>query len=236
MRRRNLFIIPARGGSKGLPGKNIRALGGKPMIVHTIHAAQGVATSDDVICVSTDAWDIAQAATAAGAPPPFTRPAELATDTADSRDVLLHAIDYYENLGERFDRVVLLQPTSPFRNAQHIREAIDLYDRTPQVEMVVSVKETSANPYFVLAEEDAEGWLQKSKTGSFSRRQDCPRVWEYNGAVYILSPESLRKCPMNHLRHVKKYIMNELDSVDIDTPLDWAWAEFILERNFKEKA
>ena len=153
-----LVIIPARGGSKGVPKKNIKILGGKPLINYTIEAAKAV-FEDQFIYVSTDDIEIKNIVEQTGLKVPFLRPAELATDTAGTYEVLLHALNYYENLEYFPDTIILLQPTSPFRTAEHIKEAIKLY--TPEIDMVVSVKETKSNPYFNLFEEDYKGFLKK---------------------------------------------------------------------------
>jgi N-acylneuraminate cytidylyltransferase len=220
-----LVLIPARGGSKGVPGKNIKILGGKPLIQHTIDAAREL-FADDQILVSTDDPKIKAVVEATGLTVPFLRPAELATDTAGSHEVMLHALDYYENSQGPVDRLVLLEPTSPFRTANHIKEALALYDNT--MDMVVAVKETQANPYYVLREEDDQGWLQPSKPVVATRRQDVPTVYEINGAIYIIKVAALRQAKLSDFKKVKKYVMDERSSHDIDTPLDWAFAEVLL--------
>ena len=179
-----LIVIPVRGGSKGIPGKNIKPLNGKPLINYTLNAAREL-FPDEIICVSTDSEEIIQIVEKSGLKVPFIRPAELATDTAGTYEVLLHAIEFYERNGYNPDIIILLQATSPFRNSKQIQEALDLFDIT--CEMVVSVKETKSNPYYILREENKDGWLVKSKDGNFTRRQDCPKVYEINGATYIIS-------------------------------------------------
>lgn len=220
-----LIIIPARGGSKGIPGKNIKRLGGKPLIQYTLERAREL-FNDNQICVSTDSPKIKEVVEDLGLAVPFLRPDELATDTASTYDVLLHALNFYEHRNYLPDVVILLQTTSPFRTSNHISEALALYSNS--YDMVVSVKETKSNPYYVLFEEDENGWLAKSKKGSFTRRQDAPKVWEYNGAVYIINPESLKE--KNHLEFhkVKKYVMDELSSIDLDEVLDWKISEFLI--------
>lgn len=120
-----IAVIPARGGSKGLPGKNIKELCGKPLIVYTIETALKSKIFDKVI-VSTDSLEIAEIAKKAGAEIPFLRPKELATDTADSMDVLIHAIKFLEEKGEKFDYIMKLQPTSPLRTEEDIRKSVKL--------------------------------------------------------------------------------------------------------------
>ena len=220
-----LIIIPARGGSKGIPGKNIKRLGGKPLIQYTLEGAREL-FSDNQICVSTDSPKIKEVVENLGLAVPFLRPDELATDTASTYDVLLHALNFYEHRNYLPDVVILLQTTSPFRTSNHISEALGLYSNS--YDMVVSVKETKSNPYYVLFEEDENGWLAKSKKGRFIRRQDAPKVWEYNGAVYVINPKSLKE--KNHLEFhkVKKYVMDELSSIDLDDVLDWKISEFLI--------
>ncbi|TVL99729.1 MAG: acylneuraminate cytidylyltransferase family protein [Candidatus Brocadia sp. WS118] len=222
-----LVVIPARGGSKGIPRKNIKKLGEKPLIQYTIEAARQV-FDDELICVSTDDPEIKEVVETLGLVVPFLRPAELATDDAGTYEVLLHAVDFYEKEKNNYpDTLILLQVTSPFRTKRHIKEALDLFDK--DCEMVVSVKETKSNPYYVLREEDEDGWLVKSKEGNFTRRQDCPKVWEVNGAIYIINIATLKKTPPHQMAKVRKYVMDERSSHDIDSQFDWALAKVLLE-------
>ena len=220
-----LIVIPARGGSKGVPGKNIKLLNGKPLIHYTIEAAQDV-FENQYIYVSTDSLEIKEIAEQSGLKIPSLRPKHLATDTANSRDVVLHALEQFKlSNGTDPDVIILLQPTSPFRNQKHIKEALELYKDT--LDMVVSVKETDANPYYVLFEEDDNKFLKKSKESRTSRRQDAPKVWELNGAIYIINPKSIKQKSIGDFKKVIKYQMNDRSSIDIDTSLDWEFAEFI---------
>lgn len=222
-----LVLIPARGGSKGIPGKNIKLLGGKPLIQYTIEAARTL-FQDETICVSTDDLKIRETVEQLGLVAPFLRPDELATDTAGSYEVMLHAIHFYESKGYNPDILVLLQPTSPFRTSKHIEEALKLFRF--DIDMVVSVKETTSNPYYVLFEENSDGYLEKSKTASFARRQDCPKVWEINGAIYLINVESLKSKNLSEFKRIIKMPMDAAHSVDIDSPLDWDFAEFLINR------
>ncbi|MBO9731727.1 MAG: acylneuraminate cytidylyltransferase family protein [Chitinophaga sp.] len=225
---RPLFLIPARGGSKGVPGKNIKLLNNKPLINYSIEVAQDLASNED-ICISTDDANIIKVAESTGLKVPFVRPEELASDTAGSREVCLHAIDFYSQKGVLYDVIVLLQPTSPLRNSQQVKEAMALYNE--ELDMVVSVKETSSNPYYVLFEENEEGFLRKSKTGNFTSRHDCPKVWEYNGAIYVINVKALTNKSFQEFSKIRKYVMDDYSSVDIDNPLDWEWTEFLIHRN-----
>ncbi|MGB4448637.1 MAG: acylneuraminate cytidylyltransferase family protein [Cloacibacterium sp.] len=225
-----LVVIPARGGSKGVPRKNIKVLGDKPLIQYTIDAAKGV-FKEDFICVSTDDLEIKSVVENLGLKVPFLRPNELAADTSGTYEVLLHAISHYESEGYFPDILILLQPTSPFRTSKHIQAALDLYQE--ELDMVVGVKETKSNPYYILFEEDSNGYLKKSKEAHFTRRQDCPKVWEYNGAIYIINVKALKAKTINQFTKVRKFEMDETASHDIDTLLDWKIAEIILQ-DFKE--
>ncbi len=220
-----LVVIPARGGSKGVPRKNIKLLNGKPLIQYTIEAAKGV-FSDEHICVSTDDEEIKSVVEELGLTVPFIRPKHLASNTAGMYEVLLHAVEFYESKGYYPDILILLQATSPFRAAQHLQEALALYDTT--CEMVVSVKETKSNPYYILREENEQGWLVKSKEGNFIRRQDCPKVYELNGAIYIINLEVLKSKPILDFVKMRKYEMDEMSSHDIDNPIDWVVAEALI--------
>ena len=222
---KTLIVIPARGGSKGIPRKNIKLLDGKPLIQYTIEAAREV-LGDEFICVSTDDEEIKTTVENIGLSLPFLRPKELATDTSSSEDVLKHAIQFYKGLGKKFDKIILLQPTSPFRTGNQIKEALSIYSN--DLDMVVSVKETKSNPYYVLCEEDEEGWLVKSKNGAFTRRQDCPIVYELNGAIYIINVNSLETKGMNNFNRTLKYVMDQKSSLDIDEEIDWLMAELLI--------
>lgn len=227
MRNDVLIIIPARGGSKGIPRKNIKPLGGKPLIYYAIDTARAI-TSVENICVSTDDAEIKSVVETYGLPVPFLRPDELSTDTAGTYEVLLHALDFYEKQGKHYDIVLLLQTTSPFRTAEQVKEALALYDKS-QADMVVSVKECAANPYYNIFEEDKEGWLHVSKgDGNIFRRQDAPKVYEYNGAIYVMNVAKLKQTHMHKLPHRIKYVMDEHSSFDLDTMADWNMAEEII--------
>lgn len=221
-----LYIIPARGGSKGIPHKNIKPLAGKPLIMYSIDVARALASDTD-ICVSTDDEAIARVATEAGLEVPFLRPAHLSTDTAGSREVMLHAVEYYRSLGREYDTIVLLQPTSPLRTAEDVRGCIELYN--DRIDMVVSVKPAASNPYYNCFETDSNGFLHISKgDGLYIRRQDAPKAWEFNGAVYVINIESLKAMPMGKFARRVMYEMPTERSIDLDTPADWAIAEYLI--------
>jgi CMP-N,N'-diacetyllegionaminic acid synthase len=225
---RILYLIPAREGSKGLPGKNIKILGNKPLIAHTIDFAQKNIKGGDELCISTNDDKVLEIAADLGIHVPFKRPKELSSDTATSYDVIMHALNYYEQKGKSFDAVLLLQPTSPFRVKQDLDDLINSYRN--DIDMAVSVKLSKENPYFSLFEENEDGYLNKSKQGNFPRRQDVPPVYAFNGSLYLMNTASLKAKSLGEFKKIKKIIMPEERSIDIDTFADWNLAEFYLDK------
>jgi CMP-N,N'-diacetyllegionaminic acid synthase len=221
-----LFVIPARGDSKGIPGKNIKLLGGKPLICYSIDVARAF-TNDENICVTSDSDDIIAVVNAYGLQVPFKRPSALATDTIGTYEVLLHALNHYTFMGNAYDKIVLLQPTSPFRTEKQVEEAIHMF--TSDIDMVVSVNESKCNPYYNLFEE-SNGFLTKSKAGNYIRRQDCPPVYAYSGAIYVININSLLKGPLSSFKKVKKYVTDQISSHDLDDAFDWLIAEAIINK------
>jgi len=179
------------------------------------------------IILSTDDPEIAATAEALGLPVPYMRPAELATDTSGSREVMLDVMGWADAQGLDYDSVVLLQPTSPLRTADDVRAAVKLYSH--EVDMVVSVEPASCNPYYNCFETDSDGCLRISKgDGLLTRRQDAPEAWTFNGAVYVINPASLRAMPMGAFAKRIPSVMPAERSVDLDTPRDWLVAEAIM--------
>lgn len=224
-----LVVIPARGGSKGIPHKNIKPLCGKPLIYYSIDVARQF-TSDENICVTTDDAEIISVVEQHGLKVPFVRPAELATDTCGSSEVIQHAYQFFADKGIQYDAIVLLQPTSPFRKVEFIKEAVALYDDS--IDMVTSVRSAACNPYYDGFEENEDGLLQISKgDGAIVRRQEAPKVWQQNGSIYVINPKSLIEKGMGGFTRIKKYAMLETYSVDLDTMLDWKMAELIIKES-----
>lgn len=223
-----LALIPARGGSKRLPGKNIKPLNGLPLIAWTIRSAQqsGVCTA---IQVSTDDALIANVATRYGAEVPGLRPAELSTDTATSVDVALHAIDCYEGENGSIDGLMLLQPTSPFRRIETIREAVRLYETKNGTRPVVSFSRASTHPAWCFQEttdgmEPVLGWANFNK-----RSQDLTAAWALNGVLYLINPNQLRAEKTFVSPDLSPLLLNDhRESIDIDTLEDWRLAEQIV--------
>jgi CMP-N,N'-diacetyllegionaminic acid synthase len=221
-----LYLITARAGSKRLPKKNVKLMGDKPLVAYSIEFAQANMNKDDVLCVSSNDEEVLLIAEKMGVNILFKRPEELATDTASSYDVILHALTFYEDKGHSFDAILLLQPTSPFRNQNDFNKLIASFDE--DTDMVVSVRESKENPYFNLFEENAEGYLKRSKEGNFERRQDCPQAFIFNGSMYLINTKSVKQGRLGEFTKIKKIIMPDERSIDIDTMADWVLAEFYL--------
>lgn len=218
-------IIVARGGSKGLPGKNVRLLAGKPMVAWTVEAALAAQRLDRVV-VSTDDAVIAEAARLAGAEVPFLRPAHLAGDTASVVDAIFHAID---NLGEQPEWVVLLQATSPLRLAGDIDACIDLC-LSRDAPAVASISLAAKSPYWMVTLDD-QGHIHmvvpRDQMGD--NRQSLPAAYCPNGAVYVARTEWLRRTRTFWQPGVTLgYIMPPERSVDVDTVLDFRLAELLM--------
>ena len=221
-----LVVIPARSGSKGLPDKNIKLLNGKPLIHYSIEVAQQIFNNED-ICISTDSDKYIKIAEQTGLKVPFVRPETLSTDNATTQDVLLHCLDFYEQKGVFYDYILLLQPTSPFREKKHLEDI--LMANKEDCDMIVSVKETESNPYYVLFEENKSGLLEKSKKDNFTRRQDCPKVYEYNGSMYLIKVSSIKEKLFSSFTKIKKYEMHSKYSIDIDSEIDFKLAEVLID-------
>ena len=222
---RVLGVIPARGGSKGVPRKNVRLLAGKPLIGWTIEQAAQSRYIDRVI-VSSEDEEICQVAKHSGAEVPFVRPMELATDTATGVDVLCHAV---ENAGADYDYVVLLQPTSPLREPTDIDAAIE-YCVEQAVTSVVSLAEATKSPY----------WMYQMKKGGeltpfledvASNRQELPQSYALNGAVYVLEVATLLASRKILDEQTLGYVMPAERSYDIDTETDFLICEFLKNKN-----
>jgi CMP-N,N'-diacetyllegionaminic acid synthase len=226
---KTLYVIPARGGSKGVPKKNIKLLGGKPLISYSIDTARQLANDED-ICVSTDCEETISIVKNYGLEVPFLRPDYLSNDQSGTYEVLLHAIDYFKSKEKYYDNLMLLQPTSPFRKGHHLKDVLAMY--SSDLDMVVSVSLSHQNPYFNLFEENVSGFLEKSKIGYFESRQVVPKVYAYNGSMYLININSLMSAPIQKFKKVKKYVMDDIYSLDIDTPLDWAIGETILKEDY----
>ncbi|WP_071541347.1 cytidylyltransferase domain-containing protein [Neomoorella thermoacetica] len=222
-----LGFISARAGSKGVPGKNLRPLAGKPLIVHTIETARASGVFDCLL-VSTDGKEIARIAREAGAEVPFMRPPELATDAARGIDVLSHAMAWCEEHGRLYDWVMVLQPTSPLRNVDDIVGACRLMLERNAL-AVVSVCQVDHHPWWcnTLPEDlNMENFIRPEVSGL--NRQELPVFFRLNGAIYLGKWEFLKKESSFYGPRTYAYIMPKERSVDIDDPVDFVVAETLI--------
>lgn len=222
-----LAIIPARSGSKRLPGKNIRRLSGVPLIAWTIRTAIAARVFDDVL-VSTDDKEIAAIAREYGASVPWLRPGELSTDTATSVDVVLHALSTWESEGGGAASVMLLQPTSPFRSTETICRAVELHMQAGNPP-VVSVCPVKAHPAWCFRV-DGEGCMHRyaSDNAPPARSQDLPPAYQLNGAVYLATADDLRSEQSFLCSRTRALVVTHPEeSIDIDDAWDWQLAECI---------
>lgn len=223
---KNIAVIPARSGSKGLKNKNIKLLNGKPLLVYSIEAALK-SELFDCVHVSTDSEQYADIAREYGANVPFLREEELATDSAGTWDVLRRVVEQYKELGKTFDTVCLLQPTSPLRDGEDIQKAYQIY-RKKEADSVISVCEAEHSPLLcnVLDEEGSmQGFINMNKIG---RRQELSKYYRLNGAIYIQRIELLMKKQDLYGERSYAYVMEKLHSVDIDDAFDFLMAEAAL--------
>ena len=223
---RVLGIITARGGSKGVPRKNVKLLNGKPLIGYTVESALDSKRLSRVV-VSTEDTEIADIAKELGADVPFLRPRELAADTTPTLPVVLHAVETLERMGDTYDAVCLLQPTNPFRRSIDIDACIELLDESG-ADSVVSVLPVpdSFNPNWVYWQ-SSDGTLKLS-TGAaepIPRRQDLPRAYHREGSIYLTRREVLITHANLYGTTIRGYEVDPAFSVNIDTPEDWELAE-----------
>ncbi|HMA34032.1 MAG TPA: acylneuraminate cytidylyltransferase family protein [Chloroflexia bacterium] len=226
---RVLGLVPARGGSKGIPRKNIRLLGGKPLLHYTAEAARAAHGLARVI-LSTEDAEIAAVGRRCGLDVPFVRPLDLAHDDTPTLPVVQHAVRWLEAQGELFDAICLLQPTNPLRTAATIDACIDLL-ATSQADSVMTILPVPAeyNPHWVYFQ-DADGCLQLS-TGAvrpIPRRQALPPAFHREGSVYVTRRDVVMAADSLYGTQVRGYLVDPAHSVNIDGPADWARAEQLL--------
>lgn len=230
---RILALITARGGSKRIPGKNMRLLGGKPLIAWSIDAAKRVAKICDVL-VSTDDSEIADYAKKQGVLVPWLRPAELATDEALSVDVALHALEWYENEKGAVDGLLLLQPTSPFRSLETVDRGIKLFQEH-NCRPVIGVSAAKAHPLwcFLVEGDTMRPYIENGDL--LLRSQELPPAYMINGALYLIAPKDLRKQRSFYGTNdvVPLIIEEKRESLDIDTLWEWELAEAMLKIDSK---
>lgn len=228
---RILALIPARGGSKRIPRKNIRPFAGRPLITWTIEAAKGASAISDVL-VSTDDDEIAAVARRAGALVPWLRPASLATDTASSQDVALHALDWYEAAHGAVDGLLLLAPTSPLRSADTLARGCTLFEanRSP----VIGVSPAKSHPMWCFRIDNGKMRPFVDGVDPHARSQDLPPAFVDNGAFYLVAPADLRRRQSFYSDDMVPLIVDNPDEhADIDTEQDWVVAEQALRRRLR---
>src|SRR3989338_5464629 len=225
---RILGIIPARGGSKGIPKKNIKLLNGKPLIAYTIEAACRAKGLADVI-VSAESPEIARMAKRFGVQVPFTRPRELANDTATTVSVLQHALKEYERVtGKKFSHVLLLQPTTPLRTTNDIEKAIRLMAKRRSQDALISCSNgEGVHPRIMYTSRFGRNELFVPALKEMTRRQNFEKVFVRNGAIYLIPRELLLKGQMIG-KHPVIMEMPRWRSINIDNPDDFKLAGIIL--------
>lgn len=225
-----LVLIPARGGSKGIPGKNIKELGGKPLIYYSIDIAAQLVPLEN-ICVSTDDDKIIETVKKYPLDIFFKRPDAISIDEASSYDVIIHALNFFKEKDRDFSKIVLLQPTSPFRKVEDAINAIDILSN--EMDGVIGVKKSKLNPKSIFHTINENGYLEKLfKSDSEDSRRQGFSSYEINGALYVFNTANIFQKKISEMNKMKPLIMDELHSVDIDEPIDWLWCEFLLDKKY----
>ena len=227
---KSIAVIPARSGSKGLKDKNIKLLNGKPLIWYSIQAAISSGCFDEVM-VSTDSEKSAEIARECGASVPFLRSDEMSTDKASSWGTVQEVLDNFKDLGKEFDTVMLLQPTSPLRTSEDIKNAFAILEEK-NADSVVGVCEMDHSPLWsnvLPANRCLDGFIRPEVKES-SGRQSLPTYYRINGAIYLTKvTEALGTNLYSDSGYA--YIMEQAKSIDIDTELDFKMAEFLIQNN-----
>jgi CMP-N,N'-diacetyllegionaminic acid synthase len=225
-----LGLICCRGGSKGVPGKNIRPLNNKPLIHYTIETAFKVKSLNDVI-VSTDAPEIIAAAEQLGCKVPFIRPLHLANDTASKWPVFIHALEEYEKqFNQTVDYIVDMDVTVPLKTALDIEGAIQQAVNDASIDVVITAYEPERNPYFNMMEIDAAGYagIVKQSNTPIVRRQDAPAVYSLSPAAYVIKKTALYTYEHWSKAKCKVFVMPRERAIDIDTEVDFKIVEFLM--------
>ena len=223
---KNIAIIPARSGSKGLKDKNIKLLNGKPLMAYTIEAALSSEQFDEVM-VSTDSEKYAEIAKSFGAKVPFLRSAETSTDKASSWDTVAEVLCRYAENSRTFDSLCLLQPTSPFRTAEDINNAYELYNSKANF-AVISVCEAEHSPLWCGRLPESGEFLNFINQEAMKQRQAGGKFYRLNGAIYIVNCEKFKTDRYFYQSGSFAYIMPQERSIDIDTNIDFKYAEFLM--------
>lgn len=226
-----LGIITARGGSKGVPNKNIKILNGKPLINYTAELALACPYISTLV-TTTDSETIREKALACGSEAPFLRPAELATDTAKQEDAILHAMEWYENLGHTYDYVILLEPTSPLRTMDNLMRGFEILETQPKAEAVFSIIETHKAPYVcntLRKDGSMREWIDEKY--KWLNRQEFEKFYQPSPAV-IISRWSAFKREMTFMHdNTMTMIIDGVEGLDIDMPLDFFLIEHLMKQD-----
>lgn len=227
---KTLWLVVARAGSKSVPNKNVRLLGGIPLLQYRVFSARALAGCEDV-WISTDSAAYAQVAADAGASVPFLRPAELATDDASSIDVVTHAMRYAQANNLSYDFLGLLEPTSPFVGAKRLLEAQRMLISNKSAEALVSVRAVHPQSFFVQRREPTLAVLAaRFAAATALRRQDLPQEITPSGGLYLSRWDAIERNKSFYVPSTLALPVSDLEGIEIDEPVDWEWAEFLMER------
>ena len=226
-----LVVIPARGGSKGIPKKNIRNLNGKPLIAYTLEVAKEALAKGIVsrVLVSTDSEEIADISRNYGVDVPFMRSEALAGDEAKTVDVMLEVVDKLEQAKEYYNTLITLQPTSPQRLYADLEEAVNVYNQCNNDSLISVYEDPKANGYNYYTSQNGVGIPQKELHNKGVRRQDMPEIYVRNGAIYITDIEMMKKEKVIIGNNPQLFIMPKERSVDLDSMEDFAYLEWLMQ-------
>lgn len=220
-----LVLIPARSGSKGIKNKNIKLLNGIPLVEYSLNFALKFFPKSR-ICISTDCPKIINLLSKK-IKIPFVRPDDLSNDHASMSDVISHAVSFYRKR-IKFDRVLLLQPTSPIREKNDLFKLYECFEK--DVDMVISTSESKISPEFNLYKDTGNGFIEKFSKKSITRRQDSQKYYYANGSMYLIKAEN-NKIDLSNLKNIKHIVMHASKSIDIDDDFDWKIAKMIIRKN-----
>lgn len=234
MKRTILWLVTARSGSKSIPHKNIKVLGQHPLLSYRIQSAMKVEIDHD-LWISTDSSKYSEIAQKYGAQVPFIRPSELSDDTSSSIDVVLHAMNYANSVGKEYDYIGLLEPTSPFIRSQDLFNALNLLKQNELASAIVAVKESRPNRIFIqrktkYLEELSDNLASLSNIG----RQAFEKEITPSGGFYISAWNSFLKHKTFYTSKTLCYEVDEISGLEIDEPIDWHFAEYVLKNKINE--
>ncbi len=231
MSKKVLWLVTARSGSKSIPNKNIKPLGGIPLLAIRIKSALAFAEKEDV-WISTDSNEYAGIAESYGATVPFLRPAELSVDTSKSEDAIIHAMEWAEKLGKKYDAIAVLEPTSPFITANQLLDSLQMLFNNSESNCIVAVRETRPSTFYIQPDNRfldviARNIAQKG----ILRRQDERKEITPSGGIYISRWNAFKEKRSFYTEKTLAYLVPDINGLEIDEPLDWLWAEFLLEKD-----